>query len=74
MEISGIKIEVIKKKIKNMHLAVLPPLGRVRISAPIGTNDETIKLFAIQKIGWIKKQIHKYKNQPRQSETGVCFR
>jgi predicted metal-dependent hydrolase len=68
MEISGIKIEVIKKKIKNMHLSVLPPLGRVRISAPIGTNDETIKLFAIKKIGWIKKQIQKYKNQPRQSE------
>jgi predicted metal-dependent hydrolase len=34
MEISGIKVEVIKKKIKNMHLSVLPPLGRVRISAP----------------------------------------
>lgn len=68
MEISGIKIEVIKKKIKNMHLSVLPPLGRVRISAPIGTNDETIKLFAIQKIGWIKKQIQKFESQPRQSE------
>lgn len=68
MEISGVKIEVIKKKIKNIHLSVLPPLGRVRISAPIGTNDETIKLFAIKKIGWIKKQIQKYKNQPRQSE------
>jgi len=68
MEISGVKIEVAKKKIKNMHLSVLPPLGRVRISAPIGTNDETIKLFAIKKIGWVKKQIQKFKNQPRQSE------
>jgi predicted metal-dependent hydrolase len=68
MEISGIKVEVIKKKIKNMHLSVLPPLGRVRISAPIGTSDETIKLFAIKKIGWIKKQIQKFESQPRQSE------
>lgn len=68
MEISGVEIEVVKKKIKNMHLSVLPPLGRVRISAPIGTNDETIKLFAIKKIGWIKKQIQKFESQPRQSE------
>lgn len=68
MEISGVKIEVIKKKIKNIHLSVLPPLGRVRISAPIGTKDETIKLFAIKKIGWIKKQIQKFESQPRQSE------
>ena len=68
MEISGVGVEVTRKKIKNMYLSVLPPLGRVRISAPIGTNDETIKLFAIKKIGWVQKQIQKFKNQPRQSE------
>ena len=68
MNISGVEIEVAKKKIKNMHLSVLPPSGRVRISAPFGTNDETIRLFAIKKIGWVKKQIQKFENQPRQSE------
>jgi hypothetical protein len=68
MIISDIEIEVIKKNIKNMHLSVLPPEGRVRISAPMNTKDQAIELFAISKIGWIKKQIAKFENQPRQSE------
>jgi len=68
MVISDIEIEVIKKNIKNMHLSVLPPAGRVRISAPVDTYDEAIKLFAIKKIGWVKKQIEKFENQLRQTE------
>ena len=66
--VSGIEIEVQKKNIKNMHLSVLPPDGRVRISAPLRIKDETIRLFAITKIGWIRKQITKFENQPRQTE------
>lgn len=66
--ISGIEIEVTKKNIKNMHLSVLPPNGNVRISAPLNSKDDAIKLFAITKIGWIKKQIKKFENQRRQSE------
>ncbi|NLO40476.1 MAG: M48 family metallopeptidase [Ruminiclostridium sp.] len=66
--ISEIEIEVQKKKIKNMHLSVLPPDGKVRISAPVSTKDETIRLFAITKIGWIKKQIAKFENQQRQTD------
>jgi predicted metal-dependent hydrolase len=68
MIVSGIEIEVIKKDIKNMHLSVLPPMGKVRISAPLSASDEAINLFAITKIGWIKKQVEKFENQPRQSE------
>ncbi len=68
MNISGVEIEVIKKTIKNMHLYVLPPDGRVRISAPKSIGDETIRLFAISKIAWIKNQREKYQNQSRQSE------
>ncbi len=66
--VSDIDIEVHKKKIKNMHLYVLPPDGRVRISAPTTADDEAIKLFAITKIAWIKKQKAKFENQPRQTE------
>ncbi len=68
MIVAGVEIEVIKKNIKNMHLYVMPPYGNVRITAPVKANDETISLFAITKIAWIKKQIEKYENQPRQSE------
>ncbi len=66
--VSNIEIEIQKKKIKNMHLSVLPPDGKVRISAPVNTKDEAIKLFAITKIGWIKRQIDKFENQQRQTK------
>ncbi len=68
MNVAGIEIEIIKKNIKNMHLSVVPPDGRVRISAPLSIGNEAIQLFAISKIGWIKKQIEKFQNQQRQSE------
>lgn len=65
---SNIEIEIQKKNIKNLHLAVLPPLGRVRVSAPENMNEDAIRMFIITKITWIKKQQEKFKNQPRQSE------
>ena len=68
MIVSGIEIEIIKKDIKNMHLSVLPPLGKVHISAPLNANDEAINLFAITKLGWIKNQIKNFENQSRQTE------
>ncbi len=68
IEISGIKIEVIKKNIKNLHLTVAPPNGTVRVSAPIHLSDESISMFVRTKIGWIKKQQEKFEKQPRQAE------
>lgn len=69
MMISDIEIEVQKKKIKNMYLSVLPPDGKVKMSAPIQAKDEVIKLFAITKIDWIKKQIDKFEKKQRQTES-----
>jgi predicted metal-dependent hydrolase len=66
--VGDIEIELIKKNIKNLHLSVLPPDGRVRISAPKKLDDETIRLFAVSKLSWIKKQQVKFQNQERQPE------
>jgi hypothetical protein len=66
--ISGIPIEVCKKNIKNMHLYVKPPNGNVMVSAPLNMSDDAIERFVRTKVGWIKKQIGKFDNQPRQSE------
>lgn len=66
--VSDIEIEVNKKDIKNMRLAVLPPGGYVRISAPLHTSDEVIRLFAITKIGWIKRQVERFQNQLRRTK------
>lgn len=66
--IFNIPVEVIRKNIKNLHLSVLPPDGRVRISAPTQLTDEAITMFVRTKLGWIKKQQEKFQQQPRQSE------
>ena len=61
IEISGIKIELQKKDIKNLHLVVVPPDGKVRVSAPMHLSDESIRMFVRTKLGWIKKQQEKFK-------------
>jgi predicted metal-dependent hydrolase len=68
LSISGISIEVVKKKIRNMHLYVKAPDGAVSVSAPLSMKDEVIEKFVWSKVDWIKKQIGKYENQPRQAE------
>ena len=62
-----LSIDVVRKDIKNMHLAVYPPNGRVRIAAPLRIDDEAVRLFAISRLGWIKRQQRKFVAQDRQS-------
>lgn len=68
IEIANISVEVVKKEIKNIHLAVYPPYGRVRLAAPENVNDETLRLFTISKLPWIKKQQRKFAGQEREPE------
>ena len=65
--VSNIKIDVVKKDIKNLHLAVYPPTGRVRIAAPLRTNSDAIRLFAVSKLGWIKRHQRNFSTQDRES-------
>ncbi|HBL77390.1 MAG: metal-dependent hydrolase [Bacteroidetes bacterium GWF2_42_66] len=64
---SNLSVDVVRKDIKNMHLAVYPPTGRVRIAAPLNVNDEAVRLFAISKIAWIRKHQRNFVAQDRQS-------
>ncbi|NMA83745.1 MAG: M48 family metallopeptidase [Epulopiscium sp.] len=66
--ISDIEIEITKKNVKNINLSVHPPNGAVRISAPKKMQDETIRLFAISKLSWIRKQQKKFEGQERVAE------
>ncbi|MBI5805800.1 M48 family metallopeptidase [candidate division TA06 bacterium] len=65
--LGDISIDVVQKHIKNVHLSVYPPAGRVRISAPLRMDLETIKMFAISKMGWIKKKQLKIRSQQRET-------
>lgn len=49
-----------------MHLAVYPPNGRIRLSAPEKTDKEVLRLFTISKLGWIKKQVKSFEEQARE--------
>lgn len=51
-----------------MHLAVYPPEGRTRLAVPYDTDPEVLRLFAISKLGWIKKQIKNFQEQERETE------
>jgi len=62
-----IKADVFKKDIKNLHLSVYPPTGKVRISAPKRMTLDSIRAFVCSKIGWIKKQQAKLRAQEREA-------
>ena len=68
LTVSGIKVEVVRKDIKNLHLGVYPPNGRVRVAAPLVVSDEAVRLAVIDKLGWIRRQKAKFAEQPRQSQ------
>jgi predicted metal-dependent hydrolase len=65
--VSGISINVVRKRIKNLHLGVYPPDGRVRVAAPLVVNDDAVRLFVISKLAWIKRHKAKFAGQERQS-------
>ena len=67
IELGDITVEVVKKDIRNVHLSVYPPTGRVRISAPAQMSLDTIRVFAISKLGWIKQQQQKLREQERET-------
>ncbi len=64
----GIPVEVVRKNIKNLHLAVYPPDGRVRVAAPHRLDDEAVRLAVISRLSWIRRQQSGFHQQVRQSE------
>ena len=67
LRLGEIAVEVVLKDIKNIHLSVYPPAGKVRISAPSRMTLDTIRVFAISKLGWIKQQQEKLRGQERET-------
>lgn len=67
LELGNITIDVELKDIKNIHLSVYPPNGRVKIAAPERMDLDTIRVFAINKLKWIKKQQAIFNNQARET-------
>ncbi len=66
IKVGNFDIDVMHKEIKNVHLSVYPPTGRVTISAPSHMNTELLRVYAISRIGWIKQQQKKLLSQARE--------
>lgn len=66
IQIGDIKAQLIRKNIKSIHLSVLPPLGLVRISAPLQIGLEVIHSFALSKLNWIKRHQRRLQRQARE--------
>jgi predicted metal-dependent hydrolase len=67
VSISDLTIEVVRKNIKHIHLAVYPPQGRVRVAAPLWTSDDAVRIFAVARLPWIRRQQSKFEQQARQT-------
>jgi predicted metal-dependent hydrolase len=67
IQLGDICVDVVRKDIKNVHLSVHPPTGRVRIAAPNRMSLDTVRVFAIAKLHWIKKQQRKMREQERET-------
>ena len=71
LTVNRINVEVIRKDIKNLHLGVYPPNGRVRVAVPLAVSDEAVRLAAVDKLGWIKRQQAKFMTKSRQSQRAI---
>ncbi len=67
MTVGGIDVDVVYKDIKNLHISVYPPLGRVRIAAPLKLDDDAVRLAIVQRLSWIKKQRDHLRSVDRQT-------
>ena len=68
LEVGSIKALVVRKPIKNLHLSVLPPHGKVRVTAPLAMKDDAIRTLLATRLIWIKKQQKKFEGQERQTK------
>ncbi len=71
LTVAGLNVEVVRKDIKNLHLGVYPPHGRVRVAAPLAVSDEAVRMAVIGKLGWIRRQRARFEAQSRQSRRNV---
>ncbi len=68
LAILGLPVEVVRKDIKNLHVAVYPPVGRVRVATPLRLDDDAVRVAVITRLGWIRRQQARFADQVRESQ------
>ena len=67
IKVGDLVVDVVRKNIKHLHLAVYPPVGRIRVAVPLRVNDEAVRLAIITRLAWINRHKRKFAGQERQS-------
>jgi predicted metal-dependent hydrolase len=67
LTIAGIDVDVVRKDIRNLHIGVYPPVGRVRVAAPLRLDDDAVRLALVQRMPWIRRQRDRLQAAERQS-------
>ncbi|SIO38778.1 hypothetical protein SAMN05444722_1823 [Rhodovulum sp. ES.010] len=68
IEVAGLSVELLRKPIKNLHIGVYPPTGRVRVAAPPAISEDAIRVAIVTRLGWIKKKQREFAGQARETE------
>lgn len=68
LTVAGLGVDVIYKDIKNLHISVYPPIGRIRVAAPFRVDEDAIRLAIVQRLSWIKQQRTQLQQAERQTE------
>ncbi len=68
IDVGGIAVEVVRKEIRNLHIGVYPPSGRVRVAVPLRLDDEAVRLAVVSRLGWIRRKQKEFAKQDRQSQ------
>ena len=68
IDVRGTAVDVVRKDIKNLHIGVYPPNGRVRVAAPLRLDDDAVRMAVISRLGWIRNHQSKFEKQNRQSQ------
>lgn len=68
LTVAGLGVDVVFGEIKNLHISVYPPLGRLRVAAPEHMSEDTIRLAIVQRLPWIKRQREELQQAQRQTK------
>ena len=66
-QIGGIDVEILRKKIKNLHIGCYPPEGRVRVAAPLHVSSDAIRIAVLSRLSWIRRKQAQFQRQERQT-------
>lgn len=66
IRVGGIDVDVVRKDIRNLHIGVYPPAGRVRVAAPRTMKADAVRLAVVTRLPWIKRHRSKFAQHERE--------